>query len=75
MGTCLMQAVAGAVLLRRRRIPAHVHLGVARDRVAAGEWTAHAWLSCAGRVLTGDGPQRERCAVVGVYSIRPGQQA
>jgi len=74
MGTCLVQAVAGAVLLRRRRIPANVSFGVARDGAASDGWTAHAWLSCAGRVLIGDGPQRARCAVVGVYSSRPDRQ-
>ena len=64
-----MQAVAGAALLRRRRIPAHVHFGVAKDPTKPDGLAAHAWLSCAGRVLLGDGAQRERFAVVGVYGV------
>jgi hypothetical protein len=72
--TCLMQAVAGAALLRRRRIPADVYFGVAKDGTQPKGLVAHAWLTCGGRVLIGDGPERERYAVVGVYSIRvPGR--
>jgi hypothetical protein len=67
--TCLMQAVAGAALLRRRRIPAQVHFGVAKDPAQPDGLSAHAWLTCGGRVLTGDGPQRERFAAVGVYGV------
>jgi hypothetical protein len=67
--TCLMQAVAGAALLRRRRIPAQVHFGVAKDSEQPDGLSAHAWLTCGERVLTGDGPQRERFAAVGVYGV------
>ena len=67
--TCLMQAVAGAALLRRRRIPAELHLGVAKDAADPGGLAAHAWLTCAGHVLTGDGPHRKRYAVLGVYRV------
>ena len=67
--TCLMQAVAGAALLRRRRIPAELHLGVAKDAADPDGLAAHAWLTCAGHVLTGDGPHPERWAVLGVYCV------
>jgi hypothetical protein len=67
--TCLMEAVAGAALLRRRRIPAEVHFGVAKDSARPDGLAAHAWLTCGGRVLTGDGPQRQRYATLGVYSV------
>jgi hypothetical protein len=67
--TCLMQAVAGAALLRRRQIPAQVYFGVAKDSTVPDGLAAHAWLTCGGRVLTGDGPQRQRYATVGVYGV------
>lgn len=48
--TCLMQAIAAAILMRARGLPATLHLGVAR---ADGIATAHAWLQCGELVLTG----------------------
>lgn len=67
--TCLMQATAGAALLRRRRIPARLHLGVIRDPDDHEALLAHAWISCGAQVLTGDEPDLGRYAVVGVYSV------
>jgi len=49
---CLEQAVATAAMLRRRHIPATIHLGTARNPHAAG-FEAHAWLSVAGEVVVG----------------------
>jgi hypothetical protein len=49
--TCLTQAVAAKVLLRRCGYPANLCLGVARSK--AGEFQAHAWLECRGRVVMG----------------------
>lgn len=48
---CLAQALAGSVLLRCRRIPFTLNLGVAGD-VASGIM-AHAWLSCGKVTPTG----------------------
>jgi hypothetical protein len=48
--TCLMQALAGATMLRRRGVPCTVHLGVAS---AGAGYDAHAWLSVGDHVLTG----------------------
>lgn len=48
---CLQQAVAAALMLRRRGRPVEVHFGVARDHGQA--LTAHAWSVCRGQVVTG----------------------
>lgn len=50
--TCLMQSIAGAVLLRRRRLGSTVQLGVARAPTT-GSLVAHSWLICGDQVLTG----------------------
>jgi Transglutaminase-like superfamily len=49
--TCLAQALAAALMLRRRGIPSTLYLGVARD--TAGQLLAHAWLRCGAVTLTG----------------------
>ncbi|MBI2865197.1 MAG: lasso peptide biosynthesis B2 protein [Chloroflexi bacterium] len=49
--TCLVQALAGAAMLRRRGLPATVYLGMAKDEVEG--YLAHAWLRCGDRILTG----------------------
>ena len=49
--TCLTQALATQVLLRRRGHPANLRIGVARS--AAGEFQAHAWVECRGEVVIG----------------------
>ncbi len=51
--TCLVQALAAAVLLRRQRIDGTLYLGVAREDDTAEGLTAHAWLRCGDLVLTG----------------------
>lgn len=50
--TCLVQAMAGQWMLRRRGVSGTVYLGVARDR-ETGELTAHAWLRSGERIITG----------------------
>lgn len=63
--TCLMEAVAGAALLRRHSLPATLSLGVGRGAgpqappalPGAGSqdaMLAHAWLRCGEFVLTGE---------------------
>ncbi len=56
--TCLMQAIAGRAMLKRRGRPTALYLGVAK--VGAGlrptpteELAAHAWLSSGGMIVTG----------------------
>jgi hypothetical protein len=63
---CLGQALAAAVMLRRRGIPGTLYLGVARDGTQRDRVAAHAWLRCGDVVITGaDGYLR--FAVVGRY--------
>jgi hypothetical protein len=50
--SCLTQALAGQVLLARRRHPTRLHIGVARKSQEGLE--AHAWLECEGRIVLGD---------------------
>jgi hypothetical protein len=49
--TCLTQALVTQVLLSRRGHPASMRIGVARSE--AGEFQAHAWVECRGRVVIG----------------------
>lgn len=58
---CLTEAMAGFLLLRRRGIPAELHLGVEKDGEKPGI-RAHAWLESEGRVVVGgeDSPSRYR---------------
>ncbi len=51
--TCLVQALAGVAMLRRRGIPGALNLGVATDGLATPSVSAHAWLCCGDAVLTG----------------------
>lgn len=55
--TCLHLAAALKLLLAERRIASDLRIGV---RKQSGEFQAHAWLDCAGRVLIGgcDAPER-----------------
>jgi hypothetical protein len=48
---CLVQAVAGKAMLRRRGLPSTLYLGVAKDEDA--KLCAHAWLRCGNVILTG----------------------
>ena len=47
---CLEQAVAGQVLLRLRRLPGTLYLGLAKDGESL---VAHAWLKCGELTVTG----------------------
>lgn len=46
-GACLAQAIAAMVLLRNKKIPCNLILGMAKDK------TAHAWLQCGDIIVTG----------------------
>jgi hypothetical protein len=48
--TCLVRAIGGWLLLRRRSIPATIRFGVA---LGDGKLAAHAWLIVAGETLLG----------------------
>lgn len=51
--TCLAQALAGRVMLRRRRLPSLISFGVRADE--SGRWAFHARLVHDDLVLTGGG--------------------
>lgn len=61
---CLQQALAAALMLRRRGHPAEVYFGLAKD--AGGKLSAHAWSKCRGVPVTG-GPQMRRYVPVSVF--------
>ncbi len=66
--TCLAQALAGTVMLRCRRIPSSLTMGVAKSGVAPGSLAAHAWLKCGGNILTGrDG--HEKYSIVAEFTV------
>lgn len=48
--TCLVQALAGLLLLRRRGTPTTIRFGVNRD---GGEFSAHAWLLVGDTIVLG----------------------
>ncbi|WP_081504011.1 lasso peptide biosynthesis B2 protein [Methylococcus capsulatus] len=48
--TCLMQALAGVLMLRRQGHIAELCIGVAKPN---GEFGAHAWVECGGRQVVG----------------------
>lgn len=48
---CLVQALAGKAMLKRRGVPSTLYLGLAKDGQA--QLQAHAWLRCGERILTG----------------------
>jgi hypothetical protein len=50
--TCLTQALAAEILLRRAGHPTAIHVGVAKT--SSGELAAHAWIEAYGRILLGD---------------------
>lgn len=62
---CLAQAMAGTFMLRRRRIPRTLYLGLAKDE--GGTLSAHAWLGCGDTILTG-GLGHEAFTVVATFA-------
>ncbi len=68
--TCFVTAITAQRILRRRGIPAVLHLGV-RKAGASSELEAHAWVTAGDRILTG----ADECAdytVVAAYSLNSG---
>ncbi len=49
---CLPQAMAAQRMLRRRKIPSILHLGVRHSEKSPLE--AHAWLTCGEKIMTGE---------------------
>lgn len=70
LSTCLVKSLAGYAILRRRRVPSVVYLGVAKD--AGGKLIAHSWLRCGDRIVTGGGDHR-RYSVIARYRQATGR--
>ena len=49
--SCLVRAIAGQAMLRRRRLPSELHLGARNS--SSTEIAAHAWLRCGEIDVTG----------------------
>jgi hypothetical protein len=62
--TCLVQAIAAMAMLRRRRLPSVLYLGVGKQDEK--NMRAHAWLTSAGITLTG-APVDSGLTVVSVF--------
>jgi hypothetical protein len=62
---CLVQAIAGKMLLRWRGIPSTIYLGVRRDENKY--FAAHAWLRCGSFILTGK-PGMEHYTIVATFA-------
>lgn len=56
---CLPQAVAGQWMLKRRGINATLYLGVAKANDTSEKLSAHAWLRCGDRIITGAAGHRQ----------------
>lgn len=65
---CLAQALAGQIMLRRRRIVNILYLGIMKEKDNA--LTAHAWLRSHNFIVTGGG-QLERYVVVARFCANP----
>jgi hypothetical protein len=65
---CLEQAVAAKMMLRTRRIPSTLYLGVAREPETAAV-QAHAWVRCGTQFVTG-GDGSSTYAVVSTFGER-----
>ena len=54
--TCLVQALAARVLLKRAGLPSSLHIGVARSN--EGQLQAHAWVESQDRIVIGQSDVR-----------------
>lgn len=61
---CLVMAIAGMTMLKRRGIPSTLYLGTAKDE--CGKMIAHAWLRSGNVILTG-AKGMERFTVVAAF--------
>ena len=50
---CLARAVAATIMLRRRRVPSTLYLGVAKAADPGERLEAHAWVRCGAGIVTG----------------------
>lgn len=62
---CLARAMAAKAMLRRRNVPGTLYLGLAKDSEEG--LSAHAWVRCGERILTG-GAGHERFTVIAQFA-------
>lgn len=67
---CLVQAIVGKIMLRRRGIANTLYLGIGTDEDK--NLLAHAWLRCGGKILTG-GRGVDHFTIVGKFADNEGQ--
>ena len=67
--TCLVQALAGMMMLSRRKMTGALYLGVAKDELAPEPIAAHSWLCSGESVLVGENG-RESFKVISIFSNR-----
>lgn len=60
---CLPQAIAAKWMLRHRRIPSTLYLGIPRKGGQAA-MVPHAWLRAGEKIVTGEGPAAEHVAIL-----------
>jgi hypothetical protein len=65
---CLAQALAASGMMRLRRIPATMVLGVRKSADGTEGIDAHAWLHCGEVILTG-APGHERYRIIARFSL------
>ncbi|MFF2481815.1 lasso peptide biosynthesis B2 protein [Paenibacillus sp. NPDC058071] len=68
---CLVTAIAGTRMLRRRGIASTLYLGTAKDERTGG-MKAHAWLRSGDRILTG-AEQMDRYTTVAMFASGDGR--
>ena len=64
---CLVQSIAGRIMLNRRGLPSTVYIGVARDEEKPTGFGAHAWLRC-GKVYVTGGRSEDKFTVLTKYA-------
>ena len=70
---CLVRALAAEYLLNRHGYRCELRIGAKRDE--AGEFTAHAWLECGGRVLIGEFELQSYVPLAATNSSRAGSRS
>lgn len=63
---CLQQAAAAAMMLRKRKLPAALYFGVAKDD--GGSLEAHAWSVCGNYIITGR-PMVSKYVPITAYTV------
>lgn len=65
---CLAQAIAAQRLLKQRKIPSQLYLGVHKNQ---SELKAHAWLKCGEHFITGKKGSEHFTTVITYHAVQP----